>query len=407
MHVFTMNNLLIQISCCLTLLCYEKFGFAFGAGSETRLEVESPVTPVEEGEILSFRCQVWNLKKGHDVELLRTLKTGTEKMFVGGDILPSTGDNSFVALRQLDDGSTVYFLTIMYTSRDDEGEYICRISRTVGVNTQLVRWNSVNITVLFPPPTTDPQCHNSELVSVLEGTELTLNCSSATGNPPVSIQWVRTGTSTEIPTKSDTILSNDRLFAVKTTRLYLEDDGAIFICQLTSEAFPDVSLSCHVGPVRIIDDPNIERPFITSESIDQPVKDNALPPTTGSGKDLVRPSINTDNCKKYCESTSTSTSFFWIITTVIAGSAALIFLIIFLVCLVKFCKEEGNNNNHRHYIEQQTIEEIYSEVDSKMHRNYSESRLNRDYMALQKQDCIDLCRDVQGHNYIVTGEKRL
>ena len=402
-----MNNLLIQISCCLTLLCYKEFGFVFGAGSETRLEVDSPVNPVEEGEILSFRCQVWNIKEGQDVELLRTLKTGTERMFVEGDLLPSTGDNAFVAVRQLDDGSTVYFLTIMYTSRADSGDYICRITRTVGIETENVLWDSERISLLYTPPETDPKCYNTEVVTVLEGTDLTLNCSSETGNPPVSIQWVRAGTSTEIPAQSDTSMSNGRTFSVTKRRLFRKDDGVIFLCQVTSEAFPDLSQSCHIGPVQIKQNPSIETPFITSESIDEPIKDNVLPPTTGSGKDLVRSSTNTDDCKKFCESTSSSTSFFWIITTVIAGSAALTFFIIFLVCLVKFCKEEGNNNNHRHYIEQQTIEEIYSEVDSKMHRHNSESRLNRDYMALQKQDCIDLCRDVQGHNYIVTGEKRL
>ena len=367
--------------------------------SETKLEVYSPVNPVDENAILSFRCQVWNLKptEGHDVELVRILENGgIEKMFVYGNLLPSSGDNVFVAVRQLDDGSTVYFLTIMYAKRKDAGEYLCKITSTDGIDTKNILLDSNNIEVLYAPPATDPVCHYDETLTIQEGNEISLNCSAATSNPSVKMEWMRVGAGTEVLEETQYQTQNGRTYATVRFKLYTEgvQNTAMFLCKVTSSAFPDLQQSCHVGTFQIIPDSNIKKPIVTSINKVEPTS-APPPPTIRKGNDVIKGTTGKIDCQRFCE--STNDSYLWMIASIIAGSAAFIFFLVFIICLLRLCREERNNNQ----VEQQTIEEIYSEVDAKLYNG--EMRLNREYMALKKQDC----HDIQGHNYVVTSEKRL
>ena len=417
---------LVPVSLLLVVYMCDITSAAGGAGTEVRLHVSSPVNPVEENAILSFRCQVWNLKGHQSVEIRRISTTSgkPETIFVGEDLLPSSSDNVFVAVRQLNDGSTVYFLTIMYATRADEGEYFFKITRDVGADTENVKWGSQDIAVLYPPQQSDPICHQTEQrTAVQEGGVITLNCSSETANPPVSLTWQRVGSpsSAALAPYTNSYTSHGRTYAMLNLEASMVDDGAMFLCEVTSSSFPDDTRTCHIGPIVIISDTfpdgmppgETDTDHLPPNNV-QPSKENSLIPVTKTP--FLDPSSKTEVCRRYCKSTnpSTTTPLFWVVATAIAASTALIFFLIFIICLLKVCKEggrNGNNNHHPHsrlYIQRQPVEDIYSEVDVRKMPplappNEEHHRINRDYMALQKQDCADML----GHNYIVTGEKRL
>ena len=71
----------------------------------------SPVNPVKEQGLLTIHCQVRNLDDNHQVTITRRVGDRIQQISVDEDVLGNAVDERvFLAVRQLLDGSTVYFL---------------------------------------------------------------------------------------------------------------------------------------------------------------------------------------------------------------------------------------------------------------------------------------------------------
>ena len=376
--------------------------------SEPRLHLSAPVNPVDESGILSIHCHVWDLQKGHEVTLIRILSEGSERLSVNSDVLSSVEDRVFVASRQLPDGSVVYFLSIIDVTKEDTGEYICKVLATSGTSDELPS-ESIFIESTYFPAESDPVCTPNAPLIVKEGGKWTFNCSSEAAYPIVSLGWERNGVARNSLEYTQYVNKN-RVFSTLTLSISAMDNKAVFICKITSRAFPGRTRTCHVGPLTVQSDPNHHQqntiPISNNDDITKPTlssrtnpKDNN--PRGDGGKDstdFFGMEEVPEECRGICSSSASSstTVFFWVLATVVTATIALIFFVVCVTMLFKY--NSMHDKDHRPYLPGQlTAEEIYSEVEQK--------RENRLYMALDKGDCNPTMMEC--HNYIATNARRL
>ena len=211
----------------------------------TTVEATVPVNPVQTSAILSIHCQVWNLKteQGEEVALYRKIDGSVKRLSIGDTVGDSTDERTFLAIRQMDD-SVVYFLSITDATKDDAGEYSCRVI-AVGDNIAQVASDSVKVDVAYFP-SENPTCLPPESMHVTEGNVVRFQCISELTHPHVDIKWIRTDSRNKVQGKL-TIMEN-ALQSELTHRVASRDNGVIFICEISSKSFPGQTKTCPVGP---------------------------------------------------------------------------------------------------------------------------------------------------------------
>ena len=308
-----------------TLLLLINFIIEDTGAAETAITVTTPVNPVEQGAIFAFHCQVWNLKDGQEVTLIR--KHDKTRIFLN-DVLQLTDERMYLAQRQMSDGSTVYFLSIMAVSRQDEGKYTCKIIDTDG--TPNLPSDTITLQTLYFPPDSDPQCSRMPNTPVYAGTYMSMNCTSHVGNPPVTLQWINSKTQ-EPYTKTRKYANKDIVSVVLDFKVTQQHSGIIFMCQMTSASFPGKKPSCHTGPFEVLPNPDGSlHPTVTPPISHQDV----------TNTDIISITMNTFNqkdCKQKC-SVLKSPTLFWIIATVATIIMALIFFILVVTLFLKYRK---------------------------------------------------------------------
>ena len=339
----------------------------------TSISVRAPVNPVEEDGIISVYCQVKNLdKRWQEVTMFRNVTTHIEKLSVNDDVLQAVGDHVFLAKRQLEGSSFVYFLSVIRATKEDAGEYFCKIADTAGIATNLPM-DSVVIHTTFFPPATDPVCSPTGTRTITEGEVLTLTCSSELSNPVVNIEWHRTGGSEKLLSKE--YIENGRIYSVATVTIMAKDTGVIFLCQITSEAYFDKKQTCHYGPLQVVSEtgnssPNLKPDIITGIT---PSTKQAI--NTHSGDYTDGTSSNTKTFEADCRDTCVSkpsSLLYWVLATVSACVIALIFLIIVTVLLMK---TRRGDDDKRHRSETTCMrpnlptDDIYTELESRRSQN--------------------------------------
>ncbi|XP_072047511.1 uncharacterized protein [Amphiura filiformis] len=319
-----------------------------------------PVNPVETDGILSLSCRVRNFDvHSHTLHIYRrTIAAGqTEQLSVDGAILEKVDDRMFLAFRQLEGQSAIYFLSIMDVTKEDQGLYSCKIITKDGRIMEIAS-DEVNISVTYFPADTDPVCSHLSPGPIMEGTKVTLNCSSEVANPQVSINWQTTTGTKYDNTKRNVV--NNRIYSVLTIKASRKDNGVVFLCEITSDAFPDTSRSCHIGPLSVLTNPDLSYD-VTEHVPETPV----LKPTKSSSTKIVKtdPNFSAKNCNEMCSYFS-----YPLLHWIVATAAAVFLAIVFLICIVFIY------GKYRH-IKRQTKEQfhgvprlpegIYSELECK------------------------------------------
>ncbi|XP_072048135.1 uncharacterized protein [Amphiura filiformis] len=301
----------------------------------------APMANVDEGGILSVHCEVSNLQEGQRVTLVRqTIGATTVEDLTSNDLVQTNDDERvFLAVRQLPGNTKVYFLSIIEVRRSDQAKYSCRVTTSTIDAVVISARDSVDIKVNYFPDDTNPKCtHNLSgdlnTVDVQEGDMLTLNCTSARGNPMVSVHWMRSETElkseTHIPSGSTSTVSG--ILRFQATR---HDDKSIFMCQIRSQAFPGSLSSCHIGPLTV----RYESTNVVDIHAPVQVTSDLQATTTITSISTKKPFAfdESSHCKDVCSLTS-GPGFYWVISTIIVGCLALLFLIIGCVLLLKYCR---------------------------------------------------------------------
>ena len=288
-------------------------------------------------------------------------------------------DRGFLAIRQLDDGSFVYFMSLTHVKENDAGEYACEIF-TDNLR-KLISEAKVNITVEYFPKE-DPVCDSSSSTLELQpGVPLDLSCTSEKGSPNVELQWKRTThghlETTSISHSNGKIIS--RMRYVPTAK----DDGVVFTCEISSKSFPNTVKKCHLGPFGVAgSSANPDRQLIPSvQSLDYYPTIN----TQGIVVDQTEDTLQTKlHCKQYCNTWTKQSAFQWIILTIIIGVLAFVFGIIGIILLVKYHSATRTDVQvvERPYGIRQTVPESTYEIPVFTKRDHEV------YMPLNKPDLM-------------------
>lgn len=323
--------------------------------AEPVIEAKAPVNPVQQDGVFSLHCEVRNLRKSHEVTVLRNIGGEIERLSVDKDVLPSVDERVFISYKQVKEGNyVVYFLTVTQVQREDEGQYSCRVTDKATA-TQVVS-ASVDLKVMYFPSDSDPQCSDNIPVEVREGQTITLNCSSEKAFPTVNLEWSQAGI--RLPTSVKT--ENGRVYSIANVRVSRSYSNAVFLCSVTSTAFPDRDKrSCHIGPFRVHYDPSVKDtntlppPPLVQTSIDTKPDINE-PPSRGVNREK--------NCRQLCPPAS-SKSFFWIVSTVIAAFLAVAFFIIGMILFIKYCRIPSQHEMDFHPVRQSSDNKLYAELE--------------------------------------------
>lgn len=357
--------------------------------SEVRVEILAPLDSVEEDGVFSIHCRVWELSSSHEVSILRRINGRSQRLSLNGGLLHDIDDRFFLANRQMEDGSTVYFLSAMNAKRQDAGVYLCKVSEPEGGT--LVE-DFVELAVEYFPEDTSPNCSPAvSPITVPCGQSLTLNCTSDAGNPAVDMRWYRMRTGTELLLPDTLIVNNGVVYSELTfDPKSMADSEALFICKITSDTFPTLSpRTCHVGPISVIwtDNYPCNVPATTAKS---PATTPKISMNSKSPPDIAT------NCLNTCESYLSTPVSYWIFATVLAAILAFIFFVVVISLVVKL---HSDRTRSQMYLSPHSPNaDIYAEVENR-HMD------NRIYMALEKKDTAPRCFD--GHDYVGTNNRRL
>ena len=367
---------------------------------EVSLLVTAPLEEVEEGGVFSIHCQVSGLEQGQEVTMLRTVNGITERLALNEQVVRSSlGDRVFLATRLLEEGDTVYFLSLMDVELGDQGEYTCEVVSTSRSDRDLPI-GSVFINVMYFPSESSITCSKGTDYGVLRiGDTIMLNCSSDAGYPMVNIEWRRA--SDPKPMLESKFNSNgNSVYAIHEHKVSKLDEGStIFICTVTSEVFPMQQRTCHTTSFAL--PPRIDPPFPMDGVDDNGNIDNSderLPIETSVTTTNFRPTKQ--DCKKHCQNLEGSL-LIWIITTISAGVLALTFIVLVIVLLTKYRSLNSQNRLTYQSSPMMYSEKIYDEVGRK--QDDCGNQRNVVYMSLDKREVL---RNSDGHDYIGTNERR-
>lgn len=338
----------------LKLAAVTIFTLSSKAYEDTTVKASVPVNPVESGGILSLSCKVSNLDKAiHTVQIFRRIAdTGrSEQLSVDDGVLQNVDDRVFLAFRQLEGTSAIYFLSVMEVTQADQGVYSCKIITKDGTIREVAS-DAENISVMYFPSDPDPVCGHLEHLTVNEGDLLVFNCSSELANPPVSITWRRTQSSEPLK-GAETSIKNQRLYSVlqiKASRK--QHHGVVFLCEISSAAFPNTVRNCHIGPLSIIYDGtqhDTDFPIDVKPTASFPVSTapDLVKGITSDDKDTAVTTLTAQNCRRVCSYTASSSALlYWVIATVLAVFLCLLFLmaVIFICARYRNIDEELNDS---------------------------------------------------------------
>ncbi len=339
------------------------------------VEATSPVPDIIEGGMISLHCVFNNFDKTKHIVTITRIVDGNTEHFSFGDGLTSSAeedDRVFLAVRQQFGGKYVYFLTLIDVTQQDSGEYTCHINTNSPISE--ISQSSVTINVLYFPRS-QPSCDPSNSPSAFFGDDLTFTCIAEQSNPPVDVKWIRTD-SEEIMNSVQELTDAGQVYSELRLRVNAQDNGAVFVCEISSPYFPEVKLSCPVGPLSLSHNPSKPTLNINDKVTDKNTKPAATV-TDSKTIDVQDTTRLSSSCQKTCSALSPPT-IYWIIGTFVACFLALLFLIIGIALCIKLHSMTSPDFSDTLY-SLQPSEDVYAQLEGR--RLYDGNRL---YMTLER-----------------------
>ena len=365
----------------LPLVCLSLLILCRNIEAKASVSATAPIEHVDEGGILSVHCEVDNLEQGQSVMVARQHPDGAIEALSLKDLVQTAEDDRvFLAVRQLPGNTFVYFLSIIDIKKEDAAEYICRVMGSDLASIAVK--DSVNINVNYIPDETNPHCSNSlnsDSIIVKEGEMISFTCSSERGNPAISLHWTRNNKELKSDTE-DLSLTVQSVLEFKARRF---DDGSIFVCRLRSKAFPGHESTCHVGPIQVIFDSEVENVIDIDDPVLEVTDDVLHDVTTAvSTKRPIVVAAEKVQCQDIC-SLSSGPAFYWVVATITAGCLAVLFLIIGIVLLLRYCRISSRMDEHSLQTRQ---EDFYEKLQ------YGNRREEMVYMSLGNSNRMNMMK---------------
>ncbi len=304
-----------------------------------------------------MHCQFWDFESSNqNVIISRKTRTSSSDLTLNNLITAREAEveeRLYLAVRQLNDGTYVYFLSLTDITREDEGNYTCKVQDASSYKVE--REQAVYVSVRHFP-STGPSCSIDSKSDSLggdgnifnAGDKIILNCTSEQTSPPLNLQWSRSG-----HTFHSTHHSSDRstTSALLHVTLGMIDNSKIFVCQVSSPYFPGVTHSCHVGPFNIIPNSDHKTDIIGSSLYEYP-----------NTESIDYNSNNPVDCLKKCSTTSSATQHYWIMSTAVSGVLALTLCIVAIILVFRYYRLMTGKRQLDLATRHAAIDDIYEKV---------------------------------------------
>lgn len=319
---------------CVMHLCMDL------VNGETTIAITTPVNPVRTGNMFAIYCQVWNARNEHEVVLARSQSGITEKISLSrGQLQPDVDERFFLAQRRKNDGSIVYFMSIVDAKLTDEAVYTCNVyapNRRPPIATA-----SFRIKVQYFPHHRYPKCASEPAagpdnqVDVYEGRPFGLTCRSQIANPVIQMRWLKLGERGNVEGEEKVRIKSGIMIGELRRMAEADDDGAIFICEISSRAFYGKTETCGIGPINVIPRPRITVVHTTVSTPSVP-KQWQRGTTSSTVAVPITYRAYKDPCRERC-SDEQEVLFYWSIAAVISFVLCLVFLIMSVILCCKVC----------------------------------------------------------------------
>ena len=391
-----LNKAFVIISFIASILILEL------TSADTRLNVEAPVSPVKHGGILSIHCQIWELQSDlHEVTISRQVRgQRSQRLSMGDVIMQNWEDRIFLAIRQLGDGTVVYFLSITQVTTADAGSYSCELF-TDSLR-RVIDDDRVEIEVEYFPED-EPECIPPVSLDIHAGVPVEIACNTPDAYPGVELLWRRTGTGIMPP---DVLTKTDGAVSSRLTYLPdVDDTGVMFFCEVTSVAFPDVVKKCHIGPFTVKGTRGVHEPGVyvaTKSPVDKSPVDTERNTVQLDGPvvwDRAPGEKVAPQCQDLCEEFNAESTLFWIICTVVISCFAGLFAVISIIVAVKYTKmtREGCYVDRSYSIRRCVPDSMYEvPVYTKNENDCIYMPLNKPVCMIESKQFTDEMGDSQG-----------
>ena len=308
----------MSVALVTLLLCHSIIGTQ--TIGRTTVEVTSLSHPAAVGGILAISCEIRNMQEEYTVSFYREFKDITEQISGGELYYPSAlSQRVFISKGTSSTGNTIYLLTLVDVSYDDNGQYLCSISAMKNRQLVAITTNSITIEIFSFPSTAYPICKSiPNKIRVNDGVNLRLTCTAEKSNPVVELHW-RTNNGHDVFTDLD---ETDNLDTVSSEITVLANplyNGATFECTMTSSGFSNRQRSCNIGPITVIKRTN--------------ERENVLVPGDNAQIDVYD-----SGCGIPCPPEDTDTIMYLAVGTMGATILMFTFLITTIILCCKYCK---------------------------------------------------------------------
>ena len=338
--------------------------------ADVRVTISSPTKPVVVGGILAISCQVWNIQDDYTVHIVRVLESRTEQITNGEYITPTAESlNAFPTKRTFLGGSTVYFLTIIGVSNNDQGEYLCKVFDMSSYT--VITEDSMQIDIYSYPSNTYPLCTSipDQTTTFRVRDTLNLKCISEKGVPTIRMKWMNNKIARYIGDRNRT--DGNLVHSEAIIRIDESLQGAVFSCEISSTGFPDWKRTCSIGPITVSLDNFVQR--------NSGITTNVAGNNEGSNKhaDILKPRL-TGTCTS-CSPNDDMLQFYLTIATIGTGFLAMIFLTLTIILCYKYhhISSVSRREPTRVLTPQQSIEPVYVSLQRRS------VKADREYMTLE------------------------
>ena len=314
----------------------------------------NPTGDIIEGDTVQLKCYAYNLSVGYVIEWTR--------LVLNSDVIISTNGTSFESRYMFNtqrlSTSVIDVLTISNISKEDIGEYTCRVKDSEGINGNIVVQRSLYLKVYYFPSAMYPICFPNGPFTVQEGTTQHMNCTSEIGNPLVHIQIMPCPATAIYPWMYLTI-DNEVKGSFNLTVSETDNDN-YFECKITSSPpsfFPGREQSCIIGPITVVK--------MTTENPDgatTPVQDK----NTLITKDFVRSSDQTDGLTTTSPTSQTETPLPIAIIAGAAGGGGFVLLLLIIIIVLYVCKCGCFKEKKHKSLQSQTNLPLFKPIDLSM-----------------------------------------
>ena len=355
-----------------TMLLFLVILSSWSSSAAIRVSLSTPKDTVVIGGILALQCQVWDIQSHFTIHIFRESSTHAEQI-TNGEYISRSYDrlNAFSTKRTFPDRSAVYFLTIADISEGDGGNYLCKVMDLKKL--VYIAEDSTQVNIYKPPAKLYPLCvstPNQPITLNIRDT-LKLKCTSEKGMPPVNIRWIDAGSKRQLQSHSiydQTLINSEVVIQVDESF-----HDAVFICEITSEGFPEWKRLCTVGPVTI-----------RSYSSDKVNFQNAV----GNRDMNDGNSHHTDQCGQ-C-STNNMREHHLTVATVFMALLTIFFLVTTIIMCYKYnsiSEQTQRRPTRRAVTSQPTVDPVYVSLQRRPQSTYSRrpqsTYSEQEYMTLE------------------------